>query len=101
MFFSLLLGNLVMILSFLFKAKSIPPQIPLFYSRPWGQDQIADRWLLIIIPLLMNFFYFLNIAIRKKFFPKEEFLKKVVSYLNVSLIILFSAIFLKIIFIVT
>jgi hypothetical protein len=26
----------------------IPPQVPLFYSRPWGEDQLADKmWLWI------------------------------------------------------
>jgi hypothetical protein len=26
--------------------QKLPPQIPLFYSQPWGQDQLGNPWML-------------------------------------------------------
>jgi len=38
--------------SWLLYHKSLPPQIPLFYSQPWGEEQLADpKWLAIPIGL--------------------------------------------------
>jgi hypothetical protein len=33
-------------------SKHLPPQVPLFYSRPWGEEQLADTrflWLPLLI----------------------------------------------------
>ncbi|TSC85277.1 MAG: hypothetical protein G01um101416_983 [Microgenomates group bacterium Gr01-1014_16] len=39
-------GGLVLV----FLAK-LPPQVPLWYSRPWGEDQLAQPVFLWIIPI--------------------------------------------------
>lgn len=31
----------------------IPPLIPLFYSRPWGADQLTSKYLIFLIPGLI------------------------------------------------
>ncbi len=31
--------------------KSLPPEVPLLYSRPWGQDQLVSPYFLIIPPI--------------------------------------------------
>ena len=31
--------------------KSLPPQIPLYYSRPWGDEQLAAPIFLLLLPL--------------------------------------------------
>jgi hypothetical protein len=28
----------------------LPPQIPLFYSRPWGDLQLGEPWQILILP---------------------------------------------------
>lgn len=28
--------------------KDLPPQIPLWYSRPWGEEQLAPKWALMV-----------------------------------------------------
>ncbi len=28
----------------LFFGKSLPPVVPLFYSRPWGEEQLVNPW---------------------------------------------------------
>ena len=32
--------------------KYLPPEVPLFYSRPWGEDQLVSPYFLWMIPLL-------------------------------------------------
>lgn len=32
--------------------KSLPPEVPLLYSRPWGQDQLVSPYFLMILPAL-------------------------------------------------
>lgn len=45
--FLLLLAQLV-ILTFFWK--KLPPQVPLFYSRPWGEEQLINPIGLLILP---------------------------------------------------
>ncbi len=97
----LFFSNLVMILTFLFRLSRLPPQLPLFYSKPWGEDQLVDSWLIFILPVLMNSFYFLNNWFYKKFFRENFFVKKIIDYLNLFLVVFTALFFLKIIFIVT
>lgn len=99
--YHLITANFLMILGLLFTARSLPPQIPLFYSRPWGEYQITDWWYILLLPLLMNFLYFLNFYIYRKFFPDNDFVKNLFRYFNLFLIIVFVIVFLKIITLVT
>lgn len=97
----LLVTNTVMVLFFIFRFSSLPPQIPLFYSKPWGEDQLADSWLIFILPLTMNVFFFSNLYFCKKYFQENVFVNKIISYLNLFIIITITLIFIKIIFLAT
>lgn len=101
MIYSLLVGNLLMAGVFLLKAPTIPPQIPLLYSRAWGEDQITDWWLIFLLPALMNGLYFLNNYIYQKIFAPDEFIKKIFTYLNIFQVITMTIVFIKIIFLVS
>jgi len=54
--------GLVVIMVGLFFAfyRKLPPEIPLFYSRPWGEAQLASPWLLLILPALSLFIIIFN-----------------------------------------
>ncbi len=98
----LLIGaDVLMAAVFAWKFQSLPEQIPLLYSRPWGEPQIVEYWYIALLPILMHIFYFLNNLIVKKFFATEELLQKEFKVMNVFFIIAFTALFLKIIFLVT
>lgn len=101
MSYALLTGNLLMAFTVILKFSKLPPQLPIFYSRPWGEGQIADWWLILILPILMNALYALNLFIAKKFFADDDFVKNILRYLNLLLVIAFTVIFLKIIFLTT
>jgi len=95
------ISNLVMLIAFFFRLKTLPPQIPLFYSRPVGDAQIADWWLIFLIPVLMNVLYYINNLIYKKFFFENEFAYKIIYYFKIVLIVSFTLIYLRILFLIT
>ncbi|MBI5127561.1 hypothetical protein HZA76_03860 [Candidatus Roizmanbacteria bacterium] len=97
----LIAGNAFMIVSFIFKFNSLPPQLPLFYSHPWGEAQLVDTWMIFLIPLLLNLLYVVNNYLYKKFFSGNELIKKMFDYLMILLIVGFTLIFIKIIFLVS
>lgn len=41
----------------------LPPSVPLWYSRPWGTDQLASPIWLFLLPLGALVIYFINLAI--------------------------------------
>lgn len=97
----LLSANILMFLTFLFKSGTLPPQIPLFYSRPQGEFQLTEWWYIFLIPVLMNGLFFLNTFLYAKFFEGNDFVKIFIRYFKIFLIVSFSLIYLKIIFLIT
>jgi len=94
-------ANALMIITFLLRFFRLPPQIPLFYSQLWGESQLADSWVIFILPIFMNLLFFINRYIFNKFYAENNFTKNIFYYLNLFLIISFTLIFIKIIFIVS
>lgn len=85
LFFSL--ASFVLITVFWAK---MPPQVPLFYSRPWGEEILAPPYLLFILPfasllvLLINFLIILS-------FDQNHLLKMILA--NASALFSFLAFF--------
>ncbi|MBI3385137.1 hypothetical protein HY030_03025 [Candidatus Gottesmanbacteria bacterium] len=46
--------------------RSLPSELPLFYSRPLGQEQLGSRFLLWMLPVLALILFLLNLFIAKK-----------------------------------
>jgi len=98
----LLLGaDVLMIITFILKFSKLPPQIPLYYSQPWGEGQLADSWMIFLLPIFLNLLFFINQYIFNKFYHGNIFIKKIFYYLNLFLILGFTLIFIKIIFLVS
>jgi len=97
----LFVANLILVLSFFIRFSSLPPQIPLFYSLPWGEDQLADNWMIFILPITMDLLFFVNYYVYSKYFQGNVFIKKIIDYLSLFTIISLSLIFIKIILFVT
>jgi len=90
-----------MIVTFILKFNFLPPQLPLFYSRSWGEAQLVDTWMIFLIPLLLNLLYIANNFLYKRFFLGHGLIKKIFDYLTIFLIVGFTLIFIKIIFLVS
>jgi len=101
MLYALIGCDIVMGLTLLLGFNHLPPQIPLFFSKPWGEDQLADTWMIILLPVLLNSLYFINLSLYKRFFSGNEFVKKIVDYLNIFLMVSITLIFIKIATLVT
>ncbi len=90
-----------MIIVFFLRWNTLPPQVPLFYSQPVGESQLADTWLIFLIPLLLNLIYFLNNYLYQKFFLNYPLTKKIFDYFALFLTISFTLIFIRIILLVS
>jgi len=93
-------GNIIMGAVFAFFYKTLPPQVPMFYSRQTGEDQLGEWWMLFFIPLFMNLLIALNSFLVRRYFPDNDFVRKVRDYINIGLVVSLTAIFLKIIILV-
>ena len=97
--FSLIAIVILLLLQFLaiaFFYKYIPPQIPMFYSHPWGQEQLADKKAIFLFPIQLLLFLIVNYFLSAFFFLKEKLLSKFFIF-GVSLAaVLLSVAFFKI-----
>ncbi len=69
----------------------MPPEVPLFFSYPEGEEQLVSTALLLLPLILVNVFVFANEFVVYRFFTEEkEAFSKLIFYLNLFLL-LFSA----------
>lgn len=101
MLYALLGSNAVMILSFILRYQTFPPQIPLFYTHSTGEDQLGEWWMIFLLPLLLNVFVLVNRFIYRKFFISNTFVAQMIYYLNLFLMVSFTLIFIKIVLLVS
>lgn len=97
----LLSANLLQLGVYLYRMQSIPPQIPLLYSLPTGEDQLVEWWMIFLIPLLMNTLYIGNTIIYNRNFSRDEFEKSILRYANIVIMGVCTYLFIRIIFLVS
>jgi len=101
---SFIVGFLFFLLStclLLLKFKNLPPQVPLFYSKPWGEERISQKVWLWLIPTLSLFILFFNFVVLPYFLKKEKFLIIICYLVSVVSLFLFFWTLLQIIFLVS
>lgn len=91
----------IMVLLFAVGYLRLPPQIPLFYSLPNGTDQVVDVWLIVIVPIVSLLCLLLNTFLTTRLIERSEFLDNIARITNITIIIMTTYIFIKIIYIVT
>lgn len=95
--FSLL--ALVIFLIIIFWSK-LPPQLPLFYSKTWGKDQLASKWWFLILPFICFLMVILDLRLASIFLKKESLLAKILIWTVVILTLLTSTTIIRVLFIV-
>lgn len=81
--------------------RSLPPSIPLWYSRPWGIDQLANPFFILILPLGSLVFYGINTLI-SVYFTAEYLIFTQILFLTSLLVNFLSFVALiKILFLIT
>lgn len=78
--------------------KSLPPLLPLFYSLPWGENQLATHQQFLSLPTIAIGISLINLMLYLRLPPSQPILKNILAFSSVlaSLILIISLI--KIIF---
>ncbi|MFH0773162.1 MAG: hypothetical protein V1922_02530 [bacterium] len=97
----LISSNLIQLGVYLLRMHTIPPQIPLFYSLPIGEDQLVEWWMIFLIPVVMNILFILNTVLCNSYFHREQFERKLIRYVNMAIIAVCTYLFVRIIFLVS
>lgn len=78
--FSLLASLFLIFLNFsflIFHFRTLPPEVPLFYSRPWGEAMLAPKIQLFFLPLGGLFPLLLNLTLSLRISPQEKVLARI------------------------
>jgi hypothetical protein len=67
---------LVQVVLLFFKFSDLPPQIPLYYSQPWGESQLAPASSIFILPALSLFVLLLNNILAVFFLKSVQLLSR-------------------------
>jgi hypothetical protein len=81
-FYSIVFSLVTVILTLLIYAlnyQSLPPQIPLFYSLAWGDNQLVSLSQFIILPSVMILIILLNLIFTWHLHSSQSVLKKIIS----------------------
>lgn len=92
---------LILLTSFFFLLlfwPKLPPEVPLFYSSPWGNEQLAPRLLLFISPTYSLSVVIFNLILAS--FVKEKLLIRTVSWVATLSSFLLAFTLIKIIFLI-
>lgn len=54
----------------------LPPRLPLFYSLPWGADQLVVKQQFLLLPTVIVLLTLINLAIASQLHPLQYVLKR-------------------------
>jgi hypothetical protein len=74
----------------------LPPQVPFFYSLPWGEKQLVSKVFLFALPLISFLFLLFNLSIQKIFKIHEDeekemertFIKEALFFVSLSVFVI-------------
>jgi len=92
-----LILSLVITLAIIIVLKSLPLRLPLFYSLPWGNGQLATHQQFIIIPASIILITTLNLVISWQLHPSQVFFKRVLLLSSAVVGAILTVTFIKII----
>lgn len=78
----------------------LPPEVPVFYSRPWGGDQLASPFWLFFPPIFSLLIFFGNLAWARTLAKEKEFLARILVFGGLVTILLSSITVARIILLV-
>lgn len=88
---------LLITLAIIFYFKHLPPKLPLFYSLPWGEKQLATPSDFFIIPLSLGAVALVNLIIAWYLHPSQSFFKKVLLLVSWVITLTLTIGFIKIV----
>jgi hypothetical protein len=95
------LACLLLQMSLLILAQShLPPEVPLFYSHPWGKLQLASKTTLWLLPFSTTLVFILNLVLANLVSRQERLLAKILIGTGVSFSFLATYTLIKIVMLV-
>lgn len=88
----------VLILTVLLFFRFLPDKLPLFYSLPWGERQLATPEQFLIIPSIIILVTLVNLAVAKQLHQQQIFLKKALLLSSLIVTSILTITFIKIVF---
>ena len=79
----------------------LPPEVPLLYSRPWGEEQLVPQSFILLLPGLSTLFSLVNLRLASFFFAQEKFMSQLIVWLNGVVTILAATTLVRIVLIIT
>lgn len=101
MILTLIISNILVVAIFLLNINRMPPELPLYYSRPPGEAQIAPWWMLFSLPLIMNGFVVVNGYLARRVFKNNPLIGQTFRVFTIGAIVALTLVFLKIILLIT
>lgn len=91
--------SLLILTIFAIYYRELPPKLPLFYSLPWGQDQLVNKPSFLLLPALPILNSLINLFIFTQLHPQQIVLRRILllNIVLINIVVLVTA--LKIIFI--
>lgn len=71
---------LLQILFLIFTYKNLPPLIPLYLQRPWGQSQIAPQIQIFLLPALTLFLIIFNTFLSTFLYKESPLLSRILLW---------------------
>lgn len=96
-----LLIILIFIIVLAWKWKSLPPQIPLFYSLPRSADSLGSKIQILTLPVYSMIFFLLDLFIASLLYKKERLISVLLVIMACIITFLMLITFLKIVFLVS
>lgn len=90
--------SIILSLVILFGLKSLPPKLPLFYSLPWGDNQLASHQEFLLIPAIIIAVALLNSIVSWQLHPSQSFFKRILLFSPLIISLLLIVTFVKIVF---
>lgn len=78
---------------------SLPPQLPLFYSQPWGEKQLATIPQFLVLPSVVVLITLINLMISWHLHSSQIVLKRMLAISSVVIALLFVITAFKIVYI--
>lgn len=97
--FSPLLLAFFMALFTFFGGSFLPPKLPLFYSLPWGDYQLAGKLQLLIIPASIALISLFNLTASWQLHTSQVFFKRVLTLSSLLVSLILTITFIKIVLI--
>lgn len=91
-----LILTLVITLTIFLLLNFLPTKLPLFYSLPWGDSQLATHQQFLIIPATITLITLLNLAISWQLHQSQIFFKKVLLFASLLVSFCLTITFIKI-----